>query len=105
LGGIKRDGPTTTGLAMPCALASAKACASFCWNALSGLSPSTAGSLIRAKQPDVVKLRNGDIKKNWSDASVFATCWTSSASDVSISSSKNDKNITNDYHLNFGSVS
>jgi hypothetical protein len=36
------------------------------------LSPSTAGSLIRAKQPDVVKLRNGDIKKNWSDASVFA---------------------------------
>ena len=94
--------PTITGLRIPAARASAKAAAICCWNSPFSASPPTAGAERRRKQPEVLKLRYGDIKKKLSGDKVRVGFCTSSASDVSISSSKNDKYITNNYHLYFG---
>ncbi|EPS12301.1 hypothetical protein UKKV901664_12230 [Klebsiella pneumoniae subsp. pneumoniae UKKV901664] len=87
---------------IPAARASAKAAAICCWNSPFSASPPTAGCEKRRKQPEVVKLRYGDIKKKLSGDRVRVGFFTSSASDVSISSSKNDKDIKNNYHLYFG---
>jgi hypothetical protein len=63
--------PTITGLRIPAARASAKAAAICCWNSPFSASPPTAGCEKRRKQPEVLKLRYGDIKKKLSGDRVW----------------------------------